>query len=341
MPAELKVFTAADLKKVNPQAPEFVVEGILPCGFTILAAPPKIGKSWLCLTLADAVAEGLPFFSFQTNGGSVLYLALEDSSYRLNSRLQTIGSRMTEALTLAIRGAATLGGGLLDQLRVWADAHEDARLVVIDTVGRVKGSSKPGLNAYEADTQLYAPLQEFAVKRNMAIVGVSHFSKPKYAVTDDPFERITGSTGAFGVADAAWVIYGKRGEEQTLRITGRDVDDQSFRIRFNSGHWQLLGASEEIERQRVLDEYRRSGVFKTIRALVEQQGFWEGSSTQLLNEVWLREKSCTIASTKELGQLLRENRDLMSSVDGIGWSQGTGGRKGRNYRFAGLDVPLV
>ena len=37
--------------------------------------------------MADAVAEGLPFWGFETIKGSVLYLGLEDSGYRLNTMI--------------------------------------------------------------------------------------------------------------------------------------------------------------------------------------------------------------------------------------------------------------
>lgn len=341
MANELKIFTAEELQAADPQPPQFIIDQILPAGFVILAAPPKIGKSWLCLSIADAVAEGQPFWGFQTKNGSVLYLALEDSGYRLNSRLKAIGSRMPPNLHLAIRGAETIGGGLIDQLSGWVDANPDARLIVIDTLGRVKSAGKPGMNAYESDTALYAPLQQFAVKRGLCVLGVSHFSKAKGLAIDDPYERITGSMGAFGVADAAWILYGKRGEEQTLRVTGRDIDDASFKVKFSDCTWKMLGASEKLERQAAVDEYKRSPLVKTVRALVRQQGFWEGTATELCNQIWVLEKDCSVSSVRELGRMIHHFRELFATVDGIACSQRSGGRKGRGYRFSTTDAPLL
>ena len=57
----LKIISAADLQQATLEPPAFVVDTLLPCGLCVLAAPPKTGKSWLCLALADAVAKGEPF----------------------------------------------------------------------------------------------------------------------------------------------------------------------------------------------------------------------------------------------------------------------------------------
>ena len=37
---------------------QYVIPGIIPEGLTILAAPPKVGKSWMVLDLAYQLANG-------------------------------------------------------------------------------------------------------------------------------------------------------------------------------------------------------------------------------------------------------------------------------------------
>lgn len=340
MSSELKVFTAQQLKAANPKSSGCVIESVLPIGLVTIAAPPKTGKSWLGLSIGDAVAEGLPFWGFQTVKGTVLYLALEDSAPRLNERLKKIGSRMPNNLHLAINGASTIGNGLIEQLTAWADANPEAKLIIIDTIGRVKGAHKPGMNAYEADTQAFAPLQQFAVNRKLCIIAITHFSKAKNISLDDPFERITGSTGLFGVSDAAWIISGKRGEDQTLRITGRDIDDAEYKIRFSNYRWTLLGDSEELETQTRLDEYKRSALISTIRELVKH-GHWEGTAKQIFDAMWSMFESSEITTVNELGKRIHQYRDLLSSVDHINYSQNTGGRTGRMYRFSHNDHSLI
>ena len=52
------IFTAAALQKMEFPPINWVVPGVLPEGLTILAGKPKLGKSWLALDMALAVAAG-------------------------------------------------------------------------------------------------------------------------------------------------------------------------------------------------------------------------------------------------------------------------------------------
>ena len=65
----------------------FSVDGLIAQGVTILAGPPKIGKSWLALWLAVMVAKGDPIWGMGVKQGTTLYLCLEDSTLRIQNRL--------------------------------------------------------------------------------------------------------------------------------------------------------------------------------------------------------------------------------------------------------------
>ncbi len=71
-----------------------MVPGILPVGLTLLAGPPKIGKSWLALHVAVGVACGRPVFGdiayWPAGPRGVLCLALEDSEPRVRKRLSEV-----------------------------------------------------------------------------------------------------------------------------------------------------------------------------------------------------------------------------------------------------------
>ena len=68
---------------------KYVVPGIIVEGLTLLAGKPKLGKSWLLLHAAAAVAGADSSFTLgvQCVEGDVLYCALEDNLRRLQSRL--------------------------------------------------------------------------------------------------------------------------------------------------------------------------------------------------------------------------------------------------------------
>ena len=56
----LHILSATAFKKIPP--PEFIIDGVLPSGVTILFANPGAGKSFLALAVGTAVARNLPLF---------------------------------------------------------------------------------------------------------------------------------------------------------------------------------------------------------------------------------------------------------------------------------------
>jgi len=331
----LEVKTARQLLSEEIEEPTFIVNSLLPAGLTVFAAAPKTGKSWMCLALADAVATGSKFMGFDVHQGSCLYAALEDGECRVKRRLRAIGAAPTDYLQIVTNRVRRLDEGLLIQLETRISRTPDMRLIIIDTLARVKPTSAAGLDAYQADTLAIAPLQALALSRGIAIILVTHYSKAsRFAADADPFDRITGSNGLFGVADSAWLIYGARGEaEKSFRVTGRDISDNEYRIAYNpeSHRWTLLGTSEEMELQSRIDAYKQDPLVRTIKAVVTERGKWEVSPSELSEEVQ-RQTGQFPGTTKEIHTKLQDVREFLLKDD-IMWSKQPGGRKGRNYIF--------
>ncbi len=111
----------------------------------LLAGPPKVGKSWLSLGLALAVAAGDDALgSIEVEAGPVLYLALEDTPRRLQSRMRKLLDHhpAPAALTLATTcpplpegGAAAIAG--------WLARNPAARMVVVDVFAKVRAGPRP------------------------------------------------------------------------------------------------------------------------------------------------------------------------------------------------------
>lgn len=330
-------FSAASLaNEIIPPTP-FIVEDILPAGLTLFAAPPKVGKSWLSLQLSEAVATGNTFFGHKTNAGRVLYLALEDSKGRLQKRLRLMSSRFPEMMYVETRTSLSLDSGMVDALEEWISANKDTRLIILDTLQKVKGAQTFGQDAYASDYARMAPLQALAIDKNVAIVAVHHFRKQGNFAVDDIFERVSGSTALFGAADCTWAISGKRGgDEMKFNITGRDVEENEYKIRFDKERmrWEMLGNSEQLAEQRRRDEYNTSPLVVTIKELVrESGGRWVGSPTELSAQVMKRRKTVPATSTKDLKHKLDAMRDDLLLIDGIAFTQAQGGRYGRGYTF--------
>ena len=84
---KLETINAEDLQNRTYEPTPFLVDELIPEGLHILAGAPKIGKSWLALWLCLCVSQGQPLWNFAVTQGEALYLSLEDSFQRIQTRL--------------------------------------------------------------------------------------------------------------------------------------------------------------------------------------------------------------------------------------------------------------
>jgi DNA-binding Lrp family transcriptional regulator len=242
-PAKLRTsWTAADLMAMEFPPPKWAVPGIVAEGISLLAGPPKVGKSWLSLGLGLSVASGTKAFdAIPVPGGPVLYLALEDTPRRLQTRMGRIlgGQPAPDTLTLATACPPLPQGGD-EAIAGWLDRNPDARMVVIDVFAKIRGTSPPGMSAYDADYAAITRIKRVADTYAVAIVCVHHVRK---AGSDDFLTEVSGTNGLAGAADTTLVLKRPRGQaDGILHVTGRDVDEAEYALDFNSdaGAWHLL-----------------------------------------------------------------------------------------------------
>ena len=241
-----KVFSAADLKGMVFPEPVWLVPHIAPHGTTLLAGKPKIGKSYLALSLAISLAAGgKALGKIEVEKQGVLYLCLEDRQRRLQDRiaaLDTEGS-WSENLHLVTEWPRTDQGGLTE-LRNFLSAHPDVKLVIIDTFAKIKGGQGRSKNSYDLDYAEISGLKSVADGLGISILLVHHLRKLQ---AQDPFDEISGSTGLTGAVDTAMVLKNDRGRA-TLYIRGRDVEEQELALeREPTGGWKLVGPADSVD----------------------------------------------------------------------------------------------
>jgi hypothetical protein len=216
---------------------------LLPEGTTVLAGPPKLGKSCLVYQVAVEVAVGGELLGREIEQGDVLYLALEDGKRRGQTRLRAaLGDRRMPRGRLEVRwSAAKLGEGLEEELVDWLEGHPDARLVAIDTLQRVRAKGDARRNAYEVDVEDLGRLQDIFKDRSVGLLIVHHSKKD---AGDDFLASVSGTYGITGSADTTLVIQRKRLETfGKLVVTGRDVEEVEEAVQFNGMTWTLAPRS--------------------------------------------------------------------------------------------------
>lgn len=253
---------AADLLELDLPPLNWIVPGLIPEGTTILAAPPKVGKSCLVYQVAVEASIGGQLLGRRVAPGSVLYLALEDGKRRGQDRLRAaLGGRTMPRGRLEVRWEASrIGEGLEEEIAEWLTEHPDAVMVAIDTLGKVRPGTTGKQGAYEVDVAHMARLQDLFRDRTVALVIVHHARKEG---TDDFLTSVSGTYGITGSADTIVVVRRKRQEAfGTIHMTGRDVADAEIAARFDGLVWtEAPGALPEAS-------FERTEVYRVI----EEQG---------------------------------------------------------------------
>lgn len=242
-------WTATELMAVSFPEPTWAVPGLIAEGVSLLAGPPKVGKSWLSLGLGLSIAAGRPALgTIDVDPGPVLYLALEDTPRRLQNRMRTVlaGHPPPAGLTLDTYCPALPNGGDT-YIAGWLNENPGARLVVIDVFTKVRGTPPAGANsAYEADYAAVSRAKRLADTYGVPIVLVHHVRK---AAAEDFLATVSGTNGLAGAADAVLVLERARAQASgVLHVTGRDIDETDYALSFDptAGAWSLLdGPADE------------------------------------------------------------------------------------------------
>jgi len=245
----LQTVTAADLQLMDFPPPTFVVPGFVVEGLTLLAGKPKVGKSWLAMDWCLAVAcGGIACGSIECDPGDVLYAALEDSDRRLQRRIRQLLPGATTwpdrlQLTCEMRGFDDGGvGDLVD----WCDGVANPRLIVIDTLARVRGKRPSHESQYQNDYGTLIELHGLANERDVAVLIVHHVRKMD---SEDPLDTVSGTTGLTGAADSVLVL-NRDSQGPVLYGRGRDLEEVETAMQFDktTGQWTVLGGADEVRR---------------------------------------------------------------------------------------------
>ena len=281
-PTHLPTVSMDELLDTVYQSKPPVIDGLLYPGTHLFVGAPKIGKSFFMAQLAYHVSTGIPLWDYPVRKGTVLYLALEDNYRRLQERLfRMFGTDGTENLHFAI-SARQLGNGLDKQLQGFMQKHPDTRLIIIDTLQKVRevgGDNYSYANDYEIITRLKQSTDSYGI----CLILVHHTRKQQ---SDDKFDMISGTNGLLGAADGAWLLQKEKrtSNNATLDISGRDQQDQRLYLIRDTERltWQLEKAETELWKE------PPDPILDAVAALTaEEQPEWVGSPTELVNKLGL------------------------------------------------------
>jgi RecA-family ATPase len=238
------IVNSQTILKTELEPLSWVLDGFLPEGFSVLAGRQKLGKSWLAMDWAVAVASGgLAMGRVQAHPGDVLYVDMENGQRRIKQRLQRLSGCEKQLAKLNwAYDRVPLNDGFLDAIDGWRTQVATPKLIVIDVLQRIKPPGSNRRTAYENDYACYAPLQSWAMENGVAILGLHHTRK---GGAEDPLEALSGSNGLSAVADTTFVL-DRNAQGTTLYSRGRDAPEKEYAMSFDAGLWSLKGDAPEV-----------------------------------------------------------------------------------------------
>lgn len=215
---------------------QFAIKPVMPEGLGLVSGRPKAMKSWTMLDLAYCVQNNLKWMNHEVIQGDVLYLALEDNPRRMKDRITKLGHNKCKKHPTIVTESPYLNYGLEESIRTWTQQVFHPKLVIVDTLAKVKNQWNRTDTAYDKDNKLLRDIQHLAGELSITIMFVSHLGK---AQQDYSWDRIQGSTGMQGMTDFMWMLdRGDQGTAASLKGRGRDIEDFEYALTWNDKTWK-------------------------------------------------------------------------------------------------------
>lgn len=250
---------------------------LLYSGTYLFVGAPELGKSFMIAQIAYHISMGTPLWNYPVRKETVLYLALEDDYRRLQEwSYRMFGTESTENLFFAVN-ANQLGRGLHEQLQEFIRQHPDTRLIIIDTLQKVREVCADTYS-YANDYEIITQLKHFADNYGICLLLVHHTRKQK---SEDDFNMISGTNGLLGAADGAFLLRKEKHTTNavTLEVSGRDQQYQKLQLVRNTETliWELERTETELWKE------PPDILLERIAAIITSDNpSWQGTPTELV-----------------------------------------------------------
>jgi len=227
------------MKEAKPTT--WIIDGLLSDGgMSVIAGPPKSGKSTLVRQMAKAVCQGGAFLGRKAIQGGVFHIALEEQEETLKDQYGLVGIKDTDPLYLHV-------GGVYEQFFL-EDLTADLilakpKLLIIDTLfllARVESA-----NDYSQVNAAMTPYRKLARDTGTHVLFVHHTRKGG----NGGAESIAGSTAIHGAVDCALMVsqIGNRRRIETSQRGGKPFPRTNIEFDAATQTYSLGKEVEEFE----------------------------------------------------------------------------------------------
>ena len=217
--------------------PSEIIEGVLHSGTkAVLASGSKVGKTWILLDLAIAVATGTPFLKFKTEKKKVLFINFEIRREFIVDRLKIIQLKKNQ-MDLSNLGIWNLRGQsadfeLLTECIIERAGQGKYALIILDPIYKAMvGKSE---NTASSVGALCNQIERIVEATGAAVIFAHHYAKGN-AAKKSQIDRMSGS-GVFARDADSIITLTEHAEKDcySIEMTLRNLAPQSpFVIQWN------------------------------------------------------------------------------------------------------------
>lgn len=314
----LSKISYSTLELCNAELPpvSYLVDKIIGSGLSLLAGPPKSGKSCLGMVLADAVANGKPFLRSKATYGEVLYFTFEDTFSRVKERVKQMHLTPSNKFHIVTQ-QYTLVNGLCECICNFKSAHPGLVLVIIDTLQLIRDPSRK--MSYGNDVDELATLKQLAHELGISILAVHHTRKG--SAECNPLERVSGTTGLTGTADTILILdRNVRSTKAKLQCVGKDIGAIELDLSFEPDTLTFELSEKAIDEAPLPPQIAR-----LIETVLTSGGF-SGDNDEFAN--WLSEHIDPNISISRMRQLTSQYSAVLTSLGILVTSHRTAAARG-------------
>ena len=256
-----------------------LIENLLARNLTLLAGPPKIGKSFLCLSFAKHIIK---------QGKKVYYCSFEDDYFRLHSRLSLL-DLLCDELCIHCGREEVLGATSDEEFNLLQSiAYDDqVELIILDTMERILPSTKQKRD-YHYYVKALDKWAKLALQSKTCILMVHHTRKSDGSPDYHPQNSILGSVGIPATFDTNLIMARDIDGGIALHIEGKDVKENAFQLR-KSGvefSWELTSPADKLgEAQKQVLEFIEQNPGCNQSDLVSKLGKSKSQVSQIIRKL--------------------------------------------------------
>ena len=227
-------YAAAELPSMEIPPIDFLVQGLVPEGLSIIGGAAKSGKTYLLLQLAVSLASGTPFLGRDVpKTRRVLYYYLEGGRRQVKTRFEELyGAEFSPPAGLIfVHRFPRLGSGGLSVLEQHIEKHRPD-VVIFDTWQLIRTPVNGKATAYEKEYAELALIRgQIMAKFGVSVFLAHHLKQFRRGDITDPMSMFNGSAAISGAVDTAMIMFRERfSETATLSVLGRDIEDTAIEL---------------------------------------------------------------------------------------------------------------